>query len=75
MRRSVAHSALFLAPRNKGAPDLIGAPQEGPPRKGWQSLPPPDLPLVALMPTPTPAQRQLVLAYVRRQSTCQQLRD
>ncbi len=42
---------------------------------GWKSLPPDDLPSVTLKPTPTASQRQLVIAYERRQCASDQLRD
>jgi hypothetical protein len=45
------------------------------PSRGWQSLPPLDLPLVALRPSPTPAQRDLVIAYLSRQCANQHLRS
>jgi hypothetical protein len=53
----------------------VAAVQQEQTSRGWQSLPPDDLPLVTLKPSPTPAQRQLVMAYVRRQCTRQELRD
>ena len=46
-----------------------------PARKGWQSVPPPDLPFVALKPSPTPARRKLVIAYLSRQCGDRQLRE
>ena len=43
--------------------------------RGWQSVPPSDLPLVALKPNPTTAQRELVIAYHSRQCGKPQLRE
>ncbi|MGA2686377.1 MAG: hypothetical protein ABSF51_15160 [Verrucomicrobiota bacterium] len=44
-------------------------------RKEWQSVPPLDLPLVPLKPTPTPARRELVIAFLSRQCSDRQLRE
>ena len=46
-----------------------------PTRKGWQSVPPADLPFVPLKPTPTPEQHKLVIAYLSRQCGDRQLRE
>ncbi len=45
------------------------------PSRGWQSLPPPDLPLVALKPSPTPARYDLVISYLSRQCGNRYLRE
>jgi hypothetical protein len=45
------------------------------PCDGSESIPPPDLPLVPLKPTPTPAQRKMVTAYLTRQCGNAQLRE
>jgi hypothetical protein len=37
------------------------------PGRGWQSLPPLDMPLVALKRVPTPVHREMVIAYQSRQ--------
>ena len=51
------------------------ASPEGPLCKGWGAVPPRDLPLVALKPNPTTAQRELVIAYQARQCGNPQLRE
>ena len=51
------------------------ASPEGPARKGWGVVPPRDLPLVALKPNPSTAQRELVIAYQSRQCGNPQLRE
>jgi hypothetical protein len=71
--RAHKHELIGLLTASAFAP--VATTREAQPRKGWQSLPPHDLPLVALKPTPTPAQRQLIIAYLRRQCTSHQLRD
>ena len=43
--------------------------------RGWQSVPPPDLPFVPLKPRPTPARNKLVIAYLSRQCSDRQLRE
>ena len=43
--------------------------------RGWQSVPPSDLPLVALKPNPTTEQRELVIAYQSRQCGKLELRE
>lgn len=43
--------------------------------RGWQSVPPSDLPPVALKPNPTIEQRELVIAYQSRQCANRQLRE
>ena len=43
--------------------------------RGWQSIPPRDLPLVALKPNPNMTQRELVIAYQSRQCGNRQLRE
>lgn len=45
------------------------------PRRGWQSVPPSDLPLLPLTPSLSPARRQLVIAYLSRQCSHLPLRD
>jgi hypothetical protein len=70
-----AHKQEVIALLTGLAATSVAAAQQEQPSRGWQSLPPDDLPLVTLKPSPTPAQRELVTAYVRRQCTCQQLRD
>jgi len=44
-------------------------------RKGWQSVPPLDLPFVPLKPRPTSARYKLVIAYLSRQCGDHQLRE
>ena len=51
------------------------ASPKGPLCKGWGAVPPADLPLVALKPNPTTAQRELVIAYQSRQCGNPQLRE
>ena len=51
-----AHKAALLAWLNR------------PPCPGWQSVPPPDLPLNPAMPRPTAQDRERVIAYLRRQT-------
>ena len=46
-----------------------------PTRKGWQSVPPSDLPFVPLKPRPTPTRHKLVVAYLSRQCCDRQLRE
>ena len=43
--------------------------------RGWQSVPPSDLPLVTLKPFPTTLQRDLVIAYQSRQCGKLELRE
>jgi hypothetical protein len=52
-----------------------GGSPEGPLRKGWQSVPPPDLPMVPLKPRPTPTRHKLVIDYMLRQCGDQHLRE
>jgi hypothetical protein len=70
-----AHKHEVIALLANLASSGVAAPQQEQPSRGWHFLPPNDLPLVALKSTPTPARCQLVVAYVRRQCTHQQLRD
>jgi hypothetical protein len=44
-------------------------------RKEWQSVPPNNLELVTLKPSPTTLQRELVIAYLTRQCGNRQLRE
>jgi len=67
---------LAVRPASKLPPDLAAALRRHktevisllslmvPARKGWQSVPPGDLPLVPLKPHPTPVQQKMVIANV-----------
>ena len=74
---------LAVRPASKLPPDLADALRRHKTEvlslisscRGWQSVPPPDLPFVPLKPTPTPARHKLVIAYLSRQCGDRQIRE
>ncbi len=68
---------LAVIPANRVSPDFADVLREHkaelldwltkPPRHGWQSVPPDNLPLNPVIPRPTPHDRERMIAYMLRQ--------
>jgi hypothetical protein len=78
LRLAPAGDRLAVIPKGKCPPDFANTLREHKaellewlsrsPCPGWQAVPPADLPLNPLMPRPTPARREAVIAYLLRQT-------
>lgn len=78
LRLEPAGDILAVIPKGKVTPDFADVLRQHKgelldwlnqrPCPGWQTVPPPDLPLATLAPRPTTRRREEVLAYLRRQT-------